>query len=489
MGLGVQSAASSFGPSSGSVFLLAALFQSILFYPTSGTDIQQELKEGDACVSRAEYTSAVGHYSTALELDPRAPMIYNKRAAAYIGMRQHGSAIRDLDTAIEIDPNYLQGFTQRGKAYLEICRFLKAEADFQRVLSLKAGHKVATKEVEKVSEARGTLKEAQDLFEKGDYEGARTALNRLFDLARDCLPARLLEATMSMKEGDFERAIAQTGRLLKSDNSNLDALVIRGTAHMHLNDFDMAKRHFGEALRHDADYKPAKDGFGAVKSLQRKQRAAEGALQSRDWAGADALFAEAMGMNPDLSEFVHEMRWGRCQALYNQHKYEESMVTCGEVLERESDHVGAADLRIRSLMENEEYERAVTEATEALERHKETNRNKFLKLKMETEKRLKMSKRKNYYKILEVDRMASLPDIKKAYRSAAKKHHPDRATGDKKEAEEKFREVAEAYEVLSDENKRQRYDSGEDLEESGFGGGGDFFRQGGNGQTFTFHFH
>lgn len=312
-------------------------------------------------------------------------------------------------------------------------------------------------------------------------------LNQLFEVARDCLPARLLEATMSMKEGDFGRAIAQTGRLLKSDHSNLDALVLRGQAHVHMNDFDMAKRHFGEALAHDADYKPAKDAFSAVKALQRKQRSADNALQARDWTAADQLFSEAMGMNPDLHEFNHQMKWGRCQALYNLHKYTDSMVVCGEILERDPDHVEATDLRIRSLMENGDYDEAVQEAREAFEKHSDQ---KFMDLKAETEKRLKMSKRKDYYKILDVDRMASLPDIKKAYRTAAKKHHPDRAAGDKKEAEKKFQEIAEAYEVLSDEDKRQRYDSGEDLEDSGGfgGGGGDFFRSSG-GQTFTFHFH
>jgi molecular chaperone DnaJ len=66
-----------------------------------------------------------------------------------------------------------------------------------------------------------------------------------------------------------------------------------------------------------------------------------------------------------------------------------------------------------------------------------------------------MSKR-DYYEILEVQRNASEDEIKKAYRKAAMKFHPDRNPGNK-EAEEKFKEAAEAYEVLSDETKRQRY--------------------------------
>lgn len=67
-----------------------------------------------------------------------------------------------------------------------------------------------------------------------------------------------------------------------------------------------------------------------------------------------------------------------------------------------------------------------------------------------------MSKR-DYYEILEVGRSASQDEIKKAYRKAALKYHPDRNPNNK-EAEEKFKEAAEAYEVLSDTDKRRRYD-------------------------------
>jgi curved DNA-binding protein len=64
---------------------------------------------------------------------------------------------------------------------------------------------------------------------------------------------------------------------------------------------------------------------------------------------------------------------------------------------------------------------------------------------------------KDYYKILGVERNASEKDIKTAYRRMARKHHPDVNPGDKS-AEDKFKEVSEAYEVLSDKEKRARYD-------------------------------
>ena len=68
-----------------------------------------------------------------------------------------------------------------------------------------------------------------------------------------------------------------------------------------------------------------------------------------------------------------------------------------------------------------------------------------------------MSSKRDYYEVLNVSREASLEEIKKAYRKSALQHHPDRNPGDH-QAEEKFKEASEAYEVLVDEHKREMYD-------------------------------
>ena len=114
----------------------------------------------------------------------------------------------------------------------------------------------------------------------------------------------------------------------------------------------------------------------------------------------------------------------------------------------------------------------------------------------------------DYYKVLGVEKSASTDDIKKAYRRLALKYHPDRNPSDKKNAEEKFKKISEAYAVLSDPEKRKQYDSfgsdafrqkytqedifrgfdlNEILRDLGFGGlGGEFTWFGGGPRRRTF---
>ncbi len=80
--------------------------------------------------------------------------------------------------------------------------------------------------------------------------------------------------------------------------------------------------------------------------------------------------------------------------------------------------------------------------------------------------------KRDYYEVLGVDKNATADEINKAYRKKAIQYHPDRNPGNK-EAEDKFKEAAEAYDVLSDADKRARYDQfGHSMGPQGFGGGG-----------------
>merc|ERR1711881_506550 len=159
-------------------------------------------------------------------------------------------------------------------------------------------------------------------------------------------------------------------------------------------------------------------------------------------------------------------------------KFQDSIADCDEAIKLADKYWKAFVRRGKSYLELEKYEEAVRdfEQVNKMERGNHEYRQLLSNAKLE----LKKSKRKDYYKILGVDRSANEEEIKKAYRKRALVHHPDRHSGasedEKKEHERRFKEVGEAYGVLSDTKKRSRYDNGhdvDDLEGHGHGFGAD----------------
>ena len=118
---------------------------------------------------------------------------------------------------------------------------------------------------------------------------------------------------------------------------------------------------------------------------------------------------------------------------------------------------------------NEKYEEAIgvyREVQEADEHSREAQKGIE-----QAQKLLKRSKEEDFYKTLNVSRSASAREIKRAYHKLAVQYHPDKVPEEEREAADvKFKAVAAAYEVLSDEDKRAKYDAGEDVTANPDGG-------------------
>lgn len=173
------------------------------------------LSDADGSFGRGEYSAAIRIYGLAIDLDPKASLLYTKRAAAYIASRQGSLALRDLNSAIEQDNTFTTGYIHRGKVHRQMCNTVSAKNDFAKVLELKPGHKTATSEMALVGQVEGLLAIVTHRFEANQLDGKEAELQQLFDIAQDCTPAQLLEARLAMRREDWEQVIAITGRLLK----------------------------------------------------------------------------------------------------------------------------------------------------------------------------------------------------------------------------------------------------------------------------------
>lgn len=147
----------------------------------------------------------------------------------------------------------------------------------------------------------------------------------------------------------------------------------------------------------------------------------------------------------------------------------DAITDCCDALKTNPAYLKVILLRAKCHTDMENYEESVKDYEAALKIERTIEIKNALK---EAKIALKRSKRKDYYKILGIDKRASDDEIKKAYRKRALVHHPDRhanaSEDEKREQEKKFKEIGEAYAVLSDPQKKDRFDNGQDLDDVEF---------------------
>lgn len=301
-------------------------------------------------------------------------------------------------------------------------------------------------------------------------------------------------------------AIADLGTVLKLESSNLPALQLRGEVLYSLGDkqsLEAAVTHFRQGLHSDPEHKGLKKLFRQLKKLLKLMSNAEDVMARGDFAAAVDDWEAAIAVDPMHGELNKALYVQLCTAELQLKQYAKAQTACAHAVRIDDSNANAHAKLSEALLGLERFEDAVREAKRAVEL--DDSSREFQEAVQRAEAALQQSKNKNYYKILGVARDASAKEIKKAYRKQALEWHPDKhadkAEAEREEVHRKFHDIAEAYEILSDDDVRARYDRGEDVtgnaqsqqqnpfQRHPFGGGGNFFRQGGGGGGHTFHFN
>ncbi|KAG1339112.1 dnaJ protein P58IPK [Cocos nucifera] len=411
-----------------------------------------------------------------------------KRASVMIKLNQYDDALGLLNAAIEANPNLSEAYSQRASVLRHLCRFEESEKNYKKFLELKPGISSVEKELSQLLQAQSALDYANNHFDSGDFSKALDYIDKIvLVFSPGCLKAKILKVKLLLALKDYSTAISETGYILKQEEDNLEALLLRGRAYYYLSDHDVASRHFQKGLRLDPENSELKKAYFGLKNLLKKTKSAEDNAAKGKLRLAVEDFKAALAMDPSHSAHNVHLHLGLCKVLVKLGRGKDAINSCTEALEIDEELVEALAQRGEAKLITEDWEGAVEDLKIAAQKSpQDMNIREAL---MRAEKSLKLSKRKDWYKILGVSRTASIAEIKRAYKKFALKWHPDKNVDNREEAEAKFREIAAAYEVLGDEDKRTRYDRGEDVDDMGMGmGGGGFNPFGGGGQQFTFHF-
>lgn len=435
--------------------------------PKDNKTIAEEKKKlGNDQYKAQNYQAALKLYSDAISLCPDSAAYYGNRAACHIMLSNYSNGLNDARTAARIDPQFGKAYVRIAKCCLAMGDIIGTEQAFKKVLELDSQSSAVKNEQQSLAVLKDLEATIQANYEKKGYRNVVYYIDRALKLAPACSRYRLLKAECLAFLNRCDEAVDIAVSVMKLDSSSADAIYVRGLCLYYTDNLEKGIVHFERALQLDPDHKKSKEMRNKSKILKDMKEKGNMLFKSGRFREAQAVYTEALQVDELNKDINSKLLYNRALVNSKIGSLHDAVADCSKVLEINAQYLKALLLRARCYNDMEKYEECVNDYEAAMQLQKTPEIKKLLR---DAKFALKKSKRKDYYKILCVSRNASDDEIKKAYRKKALIHHPDRhasSSAEERRAEEiKFKEVGEAYAILSDPKKKQRYDSGQDIEE------------------------
>lgn len=428
-------------------------------------DVENHLEMGKKLLAAGQLADALSHFHAAIDGDPNNYMAYYRRATVYFAMGKSKSALPDLSKVIELKPDFTAAVLQRGNLLLKQGKLDEAEADFKKVLKSNPSEKdekEAQSQLLKSDEIQRLVVQAQAHFNGKDYSTAVMYLDQIIETCSWDVDSRDMRAECFIQMGETVKAITDLKATSKLRSDNTQAFYRLSTIYYSLGDHETSLDTIRECLKLDPDHKQCFSHYKQVKKLSKQIQAAEEFIQEERYEDAVSKYESVMKTEPNVPQYTQQAKERICHCLSKLQQDARAIKVCTEALELEPNSVNILKDRAEAYLQAEEYEEAIMDLESAL-KHSENDRQ--IKERLERAQRLlKLSQKRDYYKILGVKRTAQKREIIKAYRKLAQQWHPDNFQDpeDKKAAEKKFIDIAQAKEVLTDPEMRSRFDQGED---------------------------
>ncbi|TFJ88358.1 hypothetical protein NSK_000707 [Nannochloropsis salina CCMP1776] len=448
--------------------------------------------EGNELYKKGDYRAAIDAYSLAIAMSPDEASFYGNRAAAHMMILAYEAAIDDCNKALALSPNMIKAYFRKGKALATLGKFDQAMTAYHQGLQqdpnnahghaekaeVEAVMKAGAKATELLQEARGpgssTLQNGQNggAVHKRLFVRANALVDQCLSLASASPQVRLLKLECQVGLGQYEEAFAGSNHLLRLSPSLAPLLYLRAMCLYHLGNFEAALKHLQQAVRSDPDNHAYVSLLKKVRALDAKKKEGDTCFTQGQYQPAIDAWTEALAVDPSQKAVNAKMFNNRATAYAKMRKHTEAVADCKRALALDPQYLKALKRKAESLYAlggEENLEQCLRDYEVAARLAPASEEREYARKMHQVKVALKRAKRKDLYRILGLSTDATEDEIRKAYRKLALKHHPDRHTNSSEEAkaaaEKAFKDVAEAYEVLSDKEKRSRYDSGTDVED------------------------
>ncbi|CAG9321216.1 unnamed protein product [Blepharisma stoltei] len=420
---------------------------------------------GNDAHRRGDYHKAIEHYSQALQISPQNAQLYSNRSASHFMLKQFQEALGDCHNALRYNPNFTKALLRASKINLMLGN-LDASQEFCRNAAAIEPENLEIKNEQKaIEEVNENLKLAKQSKARGDYHQSVYFLSKALEHVTENLELKLQKLDCLIEEENYEHAERYANELMNSYGNNPDILFLKGKALLYSGKTNGGKQFIYDAIKFDPDHNNAKEIIRKLKKIENLKDEGNKHFQEGKRKYAIDCYTEALSIDPKCKKLNSMILANRAAAHMKNSDYMLSLADLNQSLQLNPEYTKAYMRRgnVHSQLGN--FEEALRDYYQVKQRdpgYPEVDN--AIQLAQINEKK---ARHKDYYAILGVSKKASVGEIKKAYKKLALKWHPDKNSDtpeNKAQSEKKFKDIAEAYMVLSDENKRRQYDLGGNLE-------------------------
>lgn len=432
-----------------------------LVYSMTSQEVQQNIEMGNRLLAAGQLADALTHYHNAIDGDPKNYMSYFKRGTVFLAMGKFKSALQDLDRVIELKPDFVSARMQRANVLTKQGLFEDAIKDYNLVLNTESTNTEARTRIDRLYNIVDDLGRVDALIAAHDFLPAIELLTQILEICPWSTEIHELRSDCYLKIGEPSKAILDLNALAKLIPDNTKAYYKLSELNYALGDAEYALNNIRECLKLDPDHKKCSDYYKMLKKLNKIIEKTKKSLEEQKYGECVASARQMIEHDEKAQSFVNKGQSYVCSCSSKGKDTKLAIEACTKVLDNAPNDAEALYNRAQAYITDELLEQGQRDCQKANEIENSQRTQECLE---RINKLIKQSKKKDYYKILGVKRTADKGTITKAYRKLAHQWHPDKFSEgpEKEKAQKVFIDIAAAKEVLTDPEKRARFDNGED---------------------------
>jgi DnaJ family protein C protein 7 len=389
----------------------------------------------------------------------------------------------DIQNAVKLNPKNTKNIKRMAAIHIVLGKLGEAEMDLQKCVNLEPRDPSHQAELNKVKAHIKDLDQLHEAQSKQDLQKCEELCAKILKDCTEFTAVKIQYIETLLQNVKITEALKFLTTKLSDEEKLMDEFeYLFCLAYYYDGKYEKAKKLLSNLLQKTKDNEKYNHLFKVLREIEKQKERANQVFKSGKYEEAIDLYTKLLELDPHNKNFNSTILSNRALCYMKLNKNMEALKDINKSIQLNENYMKAYARRGQIYVSLKMYDEARFDFQKVKEA--EPNNKDVIKYLEECKKKEKEAKKRDYYKILDIKRDAKENDIRKAYKKLALKWHPDRnaeSEESKKLAEKTFRDINDAYSVLSDPEKKKQYDMGTDPlnpEEPNMGGG-DFSNAGG----------